>query len=67
MLKENQVVNDSNLSIQQRLAVERIKDFAIPLEINYSSRNLKFWVWYMRNINETKKQILEVLSGKIRQ
>ena len=64
ILKENQVVNDSNLSIQQRLAVERIKDFAIPLEINYSSRNLKFWVWYLRNINETKKQILDVLSGK---
>ena len=64
MLKENQVLNDSSLSIQQRLAVERIKDFAIPLEISHSSRNLKFWVWYLRNINETKKQIVEVLSGK---
>ena len=64
ILKKNQVVNDSNLSIQQRLAVERIKDFAVPLEFNYASRNLRFWVWYLRDINETKKQILEVLSGK---
>ncbi len=62
MLKNSQVVNDSSLSIQLRLAVERIKDFAIPLEINFEDSVLKFWVWYLRDISETKKQILEVLN-----
>lgn len=63
-LKENEVVNDSSLTIQLRLAVERIKDFAIPLEIEHQGTILKFWVWYLRDISETRKQIIEILNPK---
>jgi len=61
-IKEKQVINALSLSIQEALAIERIKDFAIPLEIEHQNKNLKFWVWYQRNIQETKKQILDVLN-----
>lgn len=63
-LKSEQVVNDASLSIQLRLAVERIKDFAIPLEIDFQGRGLKFWIWYLRDLKETRQQIVDVLSGK---
>lgn len=65
MLKESQVLNDSSLTIQLRLAVERIKDFAIPLEIEFGDKNMKFWVWYLRDLTDTKKQILDVLKPKV--
>ncbi len=63
-LKEQQVLNDAALSIQERLAIERIKDFAIPIESDYQGRTLKFWVWYLRDLNETKKQIYDALNPK---
>lgn len=64
LLKEKQVLNDNSLSIQLRLAVERIKDYAVPLEIEFEGKLLKFWVWYLRDLSETKKQIMEVLTPK---
>lgn len=64
LLKQNEILNDNSLSIQLKLAIERIKDFAIPLEINFQGKALKFWVWYMRDINETREQILEILNPK---
>ncbi len=62
-LKEQQVLNDTSLSIQIRLAIDRIKDFATPIELEHDSKQFKFWVWYLRDPNETKKQILDVLKG----
>lgn len=61
-LKESEVINASSLNIQESLAVERIKDFARPLEININGKNLKFWIWYQRNFDETKKQIFSALN-----
>lgn len=62
-LKEQEVLNLNSLSIQESLAIERIKDFAKPLEIESSGKILKFYVWYLRNLAETKKQIQDALSG----
>lgn len=63
-LRESQVVNDTSLSIQVRLAMERIKDFAIPIEINYDSKEFKFWIWYMLDVTEVKKQLNEALKQR---
>lgn len=63
-LKEKEILNDAVLSIQERLAIEKIKDFAIPLEINSQEKTLKFWVWYMRDIEETKKSINDALNSQ---
>ena len=61
-LEKEQVINSKTLSIQESLAIERIKDYAIPLEINHNNQEFKFWVWYLRDLKETKKQILDVLK-----
>ena len=54
-LKQFEIVNDNSLSIQEKLAMEKIKDFTLPLEVQHKDRNFKFWVWYLRDLNETKK------------
>lgn len=63
-LKQHEIVNDNLLSIQEKLAMEKIKDFTKPLEIQHQDRNFKFWVWYLRDLNETKKLIIEALNPK---
>lgn len=63
-LQTQQIINDKSLSVQERLAIGRIKDFAIPLNITYGGSELNFWVWYLRNIDETRNQILDALSSQ---
>ncbi len=58
-LKDKEILVDNALSIQERLAIEKIKDFAIPLTIEINSREIKFWIWFLRDINKTKKQIID--------
>lgn len=61
-IKQNQVISDNSLNIQEKLAIERIKDFAIPLEITSAEREIRFWVWYLRDISETKAQIMDAIK-----
>jgi hypothetical protein len=65
-LRQTQVLSDNSLSIQERLAIERIRDFAISLEINLSGKELKFWVWFQRNLAETKSQIQDAMKGSVK-
>ncbi len=62
-LKNQQIVNDGALPIPEKLAAERLKDFSVPLEINFEGKKYKFWIWYMRDLGETQQQILDALSG----
>jgi len=61
-LKQQQIINDMSLPIPQRLAIERLKDFANPIEIQHEEKHMKFWVWYLRDIEDTRKQINEALA-----
>lgn len=63
-IKEQQVLNVKSLNIQEALAIERIKDFAITIEIEHENQKLKFYIWYLRNIEETKKQIEDAIKPK---
>ena len=60
-LKSKQILNDNSLSIQEKLLLKELKDFVTKLEINFENKNLIFWVWVLRDLKETKKQILEYL------
>lgn len=62
-LKEQQIVNDASLTIAQRLAAERLQDFANLFEIEHQGRIMKFWIWYLRDLNDTQKQIRDALKG----
>lgn len=62
-LKEQEVLNGNSLSIQEGLAIERLADFAKKLEIENNGKILLFWVWYLRDLGETRTQILSILKG----
>lgn len=66
-VKEQQIVSKGSLTIPEQLAIERIQDFAKKLELEYDQKEYIFWVWYLRNINETKKQIESYFSGSQKQ
>lgn len=61
-LKEKEILPDTSLTIQEKLAIEKIRDFANPLDIVLPNYEMRFWVWYLRNLEETKTQILEALN-----
>mgnify|MGYP003685146537 CR=1 FL=1 len=62
-IKESQILNSNSLAAAEQLSTVKIRDFAIPLEIDSEGKKLNFWVWYLRDLNETKKQIKEFLIG----
>ena len=62
--REVQVLNKSALSIQHALACERISDFLYPLEIEHNKIKYNFYIWFERDFNKTKIQILDALKGK---
>ena len=64
ILKEKQVINEVSLTIAQKLIMEKLKDFAKLLEVDFSSKKLKFYIWYSRDLEETKNQILNALNQK---
>lgn len=62
-VKEHQIVSKGALSIPEQLAMEKIEDFAKRLEMEHEGKEYIFYVWYLRNLGETKKQIQEYFTG----
>lgn len=61
-LKQSQIINEISLTIPQKLSMEKIKDFYEELEISNKGKDMKFFVWYLRDLKETKKQIMDYLK-----
>lgn len=57
-LKENKILRDSELEPVIRVALREIKDFAIPLNVNYNNNREIFWKWYLTN-NEEAEQLIK--------
>lgn len=66
-IKEQQIVSKGSLTIPEQLAIDRIQDFAKRLELEYEQKEYVFWVWYLRNFSETKKQIESYFSGNAKE
>ncbi|MBI2208042.1 hypothetical protein HYU50_00950 [Candidatus Woesearchaeota archaeon] len=64
LLKEKKVLRDSALEPAIRVALRIIKDFSIPLQVNYDNRTEVFWKWYLAQNNETQEIIRQILSKK---
>jgi len=64
LLKQNQILNDSRQEPAIRVALRQIKDFAIPLQVNYQNKQEIFWKWYMLDNIEAESILKERLSKK---
>src|SRR3989338_3139236 len=52
MLLENKLLRDTTQEPAIRVALRQIKDFPIPLQVNYENKAEIFWRWYLTDNNE---------------
>lgn len=62
LLNQSKILRDSEQEPVIRVALREIKDFAIPLNVNYNNRIEIFWKWHLINNEEAEKIIKEKLQ-----
>ena len=58
LLSQNKILRDSEQEPVIRVALREIKDFAIPLNVNYNNKREIFWKWYL-STNEEAEQLIK--------
>ena len=61
-LKEQQIISKGALSIPEQLAIDKIKDYAKKVELEFDGKQYTFWIWYLRDYDQTKQQIQQYFS-----
>ncbi len=67
-LNNSKVLRDSEQEPVIRVALREIKDFAIPLNVNYNNSKEIFWKWYLTSNEEAEQLIkskLEIIEKPI--
>lgn len=71
LLSQSKILKDSEQEPVIRVAMREIKDFAIPLYVNYNNNKEIFWKWYLISNEEaeplikSKLEIIEMPAEKI--
>jgi len=64
LLKQNKILRDLAQEPSVRVALRQIKDYAVPLQVNYESKVEMFWKWYLTISSEAESLIKGILSKK---
>ncbi len=64
LLSQNKILRDSAQEPAVRVALREIKDFAVPLQVNYENKTEIFWKWYSIDNKEAETSIKNLLSKK---
>ncbi|MBI3035105.1 hypothetical protein HYY71_02175, partial [Candidatus Woesearchaeota archaeon] len=62
LLNQNSILRDAEQEPVIRVALREIKDFAIPLSVNYNSNKEIFWKWYLLSNEEAERLIKQRLE-----
>jgi hypothetical protein len=62
LLNQNKILRDAEQEPVIRVALREIKDFAIPLNVNYNNNKEIFWKWYLINNDEAEQLIKSKLQ-----
>src|SRR3989338_7615386 len=62
LLNQNKILRDAEQEPVIRVALREIKDFAIPLNVNYNNNKEIFWKWYLINNEEAERIIKDKLQ-----
>jgi len=62
LLKQSKVLRDNELEPVIRVALRQIKDFAVPLQVNYHNNPEIFWKWFLVPNNEAEVLIRQKLN-----
>jgi hypothetical protein len=63
-LKENLVLQDSELQPSIRVALRSLKDFAYPMNIKINDIDILFWRYFKINENDSREKIREYLQKR---
>ena len=64
LLAQNKILRDFSQEPAIRVALRQIKDFAIPLQVNYENKIEIFWKWYLTDNKEAEMLIKKKLLTK---
>lgn len=64
LLTQNKILRDSVQEPAVRVALREIKDFAVPLQVNYENKTEIFWKWYLIDNKEAETLIKNILTKK---
>ena len=64
-LKDKKVLRENSLDLLEKVALRNLKDFAVPLRVNFQGRVEMFWKWHLLSDEETNSVIGEILTPKI--
>jgi hypothetical protein len=64
LLSEKLIIQDSTAEPWQRVALRDLKDYAVPVHVNYKGMQETFWKWYLTSNDEAKSIIKELFSEK---
>ncbi|MBN4049116.1 hypothetical protein JYT91_00695 [archaeon AH-315-M20] len=64
LLKQNKILRDFTQEPGIRVALRQIKDFAVPLQVNYENKVEILWKWYLTDNDEAQSLIKDILSKK---
>ena len=62
LLKEKSILRDSTTEPAIRVALRNIKDFAIPLKVDFNGISEIFWKWYLISNDQSSELIKKVLN-----
>jgi len=62
LLSQNKVLRDSEQEPVIRVALREIRDFAIPLNVNYNNNREIFWKWHL-TANDDAEQLIKSKLG----
>jgi len=63
MLLQGKVLRDKELDPVIRVALRAIKDYAVPLQVNFQGVSEIFWRWYLLTNKEAEELIKPLLKG----
>ena len=66
LLKQKRLLRDAKVEPAIRVALRQIKDFAIPLQVNYKGSTEIFWRWFLLTSEEAEKSIRVELKPEVK-
>lgn len=64
LLFQKKVLRDNELEPVIRVALRAIKDYAVPLEVNFKDSSEIFWKWYLLTNKEAEELIKPIIKEK---
>jgi len=61
-LKNYGVLREADQELLAKVALRKMKDFAMPLQVNFQGQKELFWKWYLLSDEETNAKISELLD-----